>query len=204
MAMKILSSPGDNLVSESSCSELGREQRRQDRFVPTFTSEQIAFYKSAIARLKEKIGSTHKEFLALSQQFSAQPNMHAAQLRRNSWKIRYVNVLPFDENRVKLLPINGSLNPGNYINASFILDPLHQNLPGFHCSSGTSQFTVTDFWQMAVQQRENQSQVFGHFQVTKKALRLLRDGRILQRHLKAQPISNSDAAPSHIDTSGVP
>ncbi|CAM6094496.1 unnamed protein product [Calypogeia fissa] len=82
-------------------------------------SEQIASYKSAIARLKEKM----------------------VQLTRNFW--------PW----AKVLSINGSLNPGNYINASFILDPLHQNLPGFHCSSGTSEFTVTDFWQMAVLQR---------------------------------------------------
>ncbi|CAM6123982.1 unnamed protein product [Calypogeia fissa] len=40
-------------------------KRHQDRLMPTFMSEQIAFYKNAIARLKEKIDSADTEFLAL-------------------------------------------------------------------------------------------------------------------------------------------
>ncbi|CAM6109969.1 unnamed protein product [Calypogeia fissa] len=197
-------------------------KRQQDRFVPTFTSEQIAFYKDAIARLKEKMGSADREFLALSQQFSAQAKISAAQLTRNRSKNRYVNVLPFDENRVKLLANNGSVIPGDYINASFVLDPVHQNLPVFIATQGPLSATVADFWQMALQQRcpvivmltrlldddqercahyypigENQSQVFRHLQVTNKSLRFLRDGRIIQRILEVQPVSNSAAAAPH-------
>lgn len=39
--------------------------KSQQEFVPTFTSEQIAFYKNVIGQLKQRMGSADKEFLAL-------------------------------------------------------------------------------------------------------------------------------------------
>lgn len=194
-------------------------KRQQETPSPTFTAEQIDFFKSALTQLKEQMGSADKEFLALSHHFSAQAKMHAAQLSRNRSKNRYVNVLPFDKNRVKLVSNNGSLILGDYINASFILDSVHQNLPIFIATQGPLSSTVADFWQMAVQQRapvivmltrlldddeercahyypavENQSEVFGHLKVTNKSMRCLGDGRILQRILEVQNMTNSDAS----------
>jgi protein tyrosine phosphatase len=109
---------------------------------------------------------------------------------------------------------------GDYINASFILDPLHQNVPVFIATQGPLGSTVGDFWQMAVQQKcpvivmltrlmddiqggcahyypttSNQSQVFGHLQVTTKSSNYLRDGRTIRRILEVQNMKNSDAAP---------
>lgn len=74
-----------------------------------------------------------------------QESQHSA----NSAKNRYVNVLPYDHNRVKLA--SGSTD---YINASYVA---HSDKLGFDCTyiatQGPLQSTTADFWEMVYEQQ---------------------------------------------------
>ena len=68
-----------------------------------------------------------------------------ANLTENKQKNRYINILPYDHNRVKLVPIAGS-RQSNYINASMI-DGFQQK-QAFIATQAPLENTVTDFWRM--------------------------------------------------------
>ncbi|GMH35552.1 hypothetical protein BSKO_03420 [Bryopsis sp. KO-2023] len=71
-----------------------------------------------------------------------------ASSRRNSNKNRYINIVPYDSNRVRLGDVRG------YINASTV-----ESAPGeipfwsFISTQGPLRSTIEDFWQMAFEQK---------------------------------------------------
>lgn len=67
----------------------------------------------------------------------------------NKQKNRLLNILPYDHNRVKLVPIAGC-RQSDYVNAS-IVDGFQQR-NAFIATQAPLENTVTDFWRM-VQER---------------------------------------------------
>ncbi|XP_057299165.1 receptor-type tyrosine-protein phosphatase delta-like [Hydractinia symbiolongicarpus] len=67
----------------------------------------------------------------------------------NKQKNRFLNILPYDKNRVKLLPIAGS-RQSDYINAS-IIDGFQQK-NAFIATQAPIENTVNDFWRMILEQ----------------------------------------------------
>eukprot|EP01025_Chloroclados_australasicus_P033996 TRINITY_DN3479_c0_g4_i2.p1 TRINITY_DN3479_c0_g4~~TRINITY_DN3479_c0_g4_i2.p1 ORF type:complete len:332 (-),score=24.50 TRINITY_DN3479_c0_g4_i2:545-1540(-) len=70
-----------------------------------------------------------------------------AELPENESKNRYINVFPFDENRVRLL----NSDNGDYINASRIQGNSGENFK-FIATQAPLQHTIQDFWLMVLQE----------------------------------------------------
>lgn len=72
-----------------------------------------------------------------------------SKLPANGPKNRYVNVLPYDHNRVRLA------SQGNYINASFVgvNDVMSTQEFNYIATQGPLPATTTDFWRMVLQKR---------------------------------------------------
>ena len=68
-----------------------------------------------------------------------------ASLSENKQKNRYLNILPYDQNRLKLVPIAGS-RQSNYINASPIDGFQQKN--AFVATQAPLENTVIDFWRL--------------------------------------------------------
>ncbi|KAK9803879.1 hypothetical protein WJX72_001449 [[Myrmecia] bisecta] len=75
-------------------------------------------------------------------------SLEAAELRTNETKNRYINVLPYDDNRVRLE------GPSDYINAS-LLESREGEVPRWRyiAAQGPVPGTVADFWQMVMEQQ---------------------------------------------------
>ena len=88
----------------------------------------------------------------------------------NKAKNRFLNILPFDKNRIRLVPIAGS-RQSDYINAS-IIDGFQQK-HAFIATQAPLENTVVDFWRMVLEQNvqiivmltkiEEKGQVRNHF-----------------------------------------
>ncbi|XP_013791926.1 tyrosine-protein phosphatase 10D-like isoform X2 [Limulus polyphemus] len=89
-----------------------------------------------------------KEFDELNHKSKKCPQT-AAELQENRSKNRWINILPFDHSRVKLLPIDDEPS-SDYINANYI--------PGFYspreyiATQGPLPGTIDDFWRMVWEQ----------------------------------------------------
>ena len=69
----------------------------------------------------------------------------AGSLPINKKKNRYKDILPFEKRRVELYPVEGE-DGSDYINASYIADPL--NKLSYIAAQGPNSYTVNDFWRM--------------------------------------------------------
>ncbi|MCL4169347.1 UNVERIFIED_CONTAM: hypothetical protein GTU68_063803, partial [Idotea baltica] len=70
----------------------------------------------------------------------------------NQRKNRLVNILPFEENRVKLRPIRG-VEGSDYINSSYIDG--YKSTQYYIATQGPLPETVEDFWRMLWEQNSN-------------------------------------------------
>ena len=77
----------------------------------------------------------------VSTDFSFTDASHSESKQKN----RYLNILPYDHNRVKLVPIAGS-RQSDYINAS-VIDGFQQK-NAFIATQAPLENTVVDFWRM--------------------------------------------------------
>ena len=68
----------------------------------------------------------------------------------NKQKNRYLNILPYDKNRVRLLPIAGS-RQSDYVNAS-VIDGFQQK-NAFIAAQAPLENTVKDFWRMILEKK---------------------------------------------------
>lgn len=100
-----------------------------------------------LEQVDPKTGKTnfHEEFKRLESGISTESGFGDANLSENKQKNRYLNILPYDHNRVKLVPIAGS-RQSNYINAS-VVDGFQQK-NAFIATQAPLENTVTDFWRM--------------------------------------------------------
>nr|XP_040231429.2 phosphatidylinositol phosphatase PTPRQ [Anopheles coluzzii]XP_040231430.2 phosphatidylinositol phosphatase PTPRQ [Anopheles coluzzii]XP_040231431.2 phosphatidylinositol phosphatase PTPRQ [Anopheles coluzzii]XP_049466651.1 phosphatidylinositol phosphatase PTPRQ [Anopheles coluzzii] len=101
---------------------------------------------------REKVS---KEFQAINyfSDFALQDTVSFQSARENERKNRYVNILPYDSNRV-LLDSNedgeeGEYGANDYINASFIEGYKYQR--EYIATQGPKQETCADFWRMVLQ-----------------------------------------------------
>ena len=69
--------------------------------------------------------------------------------QENKQKNRFLNILPYDKNRVKLVPIAGC-RQSDYINAS--MTDGFQKRNAFIATQAPLENTVNDFWRMIVEQ----------------------------------------------------
>ncbi|XP_064615031.1 tyrosine-protein phosphatase 10D-like [Liolophura sinensis] len=110
-----------------------------------------------LAELFQTVEELHRDSnLAYSRQYlwlkerSPKLPVTAAVLNDNMLKNRYIDVLPFDDTRVKLLPVEDD-EASDYINANYI--------PGYHsqreyiAAQGPLETTVEDFWRMIWEQK---------------------------------------------------
>ncbi|KAG0578237.1 hypothetical protein M758_4G007400 [Ceratodon purpureus] len=177
----------------------------KDLPLPALTPTQIATCEHALKELKQKVKGNggrnviDREFDALQaermQNYRAFSQTTAAVSPINRTKNRYINVLPYDNTRVVLDKKHGGPNSSDYINASFVQDPVHEDLPRYIATQGPLPDTAGDLWTMVLQQRcpiivmltriadgdqdkcalyfprnENESQTYGRIVVTNNLL----------------------------------
>lgn len=177
----------------------------RDLALPSLTAAQIASCENALKVLKQKVKGTggrnviDREFDTLQaermQNYMAFSQTTAAVSPINRAKNRYTNVLAYDSTRVVLDKKSAGPYSSDYINASFVQDPVHEDLPRFIATQGPLPSTAGDLWTMVLQQRcpiivmltrvvdgdqnkcalyfprnENQSQTYGRIVVTNKLL----------------------------------
>merc|ERR1712137_569214 len=94
----------------------------------------------------ERFKSEFEELASWSRDFNALQSFHTARLDENSEKNRYYNVLPFDDNRVRLewRGVAGS----DYINASPIQIASAIDTPEYIACQAPLPCTFDDFWRM--------------------------------------------------------
>ncbi|XP_073394366.1 protein-tyrosine-phosphatase PTP1 isoform X2 [Physcomitrium patens] len=127
--------------------------------------------------------------------YKALSSTTVAVMSNNRAKNRYIDVLPYDITRVILDKRHYDPTCSDYINASFVQDNAHEDLPRYIATQGPLPSTVSDFWTMVLQQRcpviimlvgvvdgdqskyahyfprsENQSETFGHIVVLNKKM----------------------------------
>ncbi|CAL1363368.1 unnamed protein product [Linum trigynum] len=127
--------------------------------LPTLTPEQRSYCSEALQILREKLRTPQR----IAQEFShLQANrMTASQVARsckvalnnaNSEKNRYMDVIPFDQNRV-VLDACKDYRPEakGYVNASFIEAAPSETVSRFIATQGPLSHTYEDFWAMVIQ-----------------------------------------------------
>lgn len=138
---------------------------RSDHLAPIpLTEQQVGFCREAFHRLAKKLNvvggrrTIAREFDSLlvdrtqMNKFLARATI--GRLEANQRRNRYLDVLPYDDTRVPLeVPVNSSGLVSSYINASYVVDPVHENLPKFIATQGPLQNTMVDFWEMVAQQQ---------------------------------------------------
>ncbi|KAL8482629.1 hypothetical protein ACS0TY_028698 [Phlomoides rotata] len=115
-------------------------------------SEAIKFFHEKL----KSIQAIHHEFQMLEEHMMKSLDMKnrcsIALDTVNSSKNRYINILPFNDNRVTLNQHrNYRPSPTGYINASFIMTS--ENVTRFIATQGPLPQTSEDFWEMIVQYR---------------------------------------------------
>jgi tyrosine-protein phosphatase non-receptor type 9 len=119
----------------------------------------MGVYREALAvvtsRLMDdrQLAQEYKAVLRLDQQIDH--TVHDSQLSENVPRNRYINVLPFDYNRVRLVSGAEAVSTSGYVNASLVR--YNDRSSGQHFSyvatQGPLQTTVADFWRMVVEAR---------------------------------------------------
>ncbi|BBN13667.1 hypothetical protein MPTK1_6g05440 [Marchantia polymorpha subsp. ruderalis] len=121
--------------------------------VAKLSEEQVGICRTAIGHLRGSRSQADKDFDLMAAEKNVGHLNHCqtfiAQHISNQLKNRYVNVLPYDDNRV-VLTANG--HASDYINASFIMDPVHEKLPVYIATQGPLSSTTNDFWEMILQE----------------------------------------------------
>ncbi|CAN1235334.1 Protein-tyrosine-phosphatase PTP1 [Linum perenne] len=127
--------------------------------LPTLTPEQHGYCSDALRIFKQKLQAPQ----TIAQEFSyLQANrMTASQMAKgckvalnnvNSEKNRYIDVIPFDENRVVLDACKDYRSEAKgYINASFIEAAPSDTVSRFIATQGPLSHTFEDFWAMVIQ-----------------------------------------------------
>ncbi|KAL5225132.1 hypothetical protein ABZP36_011771 [Zizania latifolia] len=117
------------------------------------TPEQVERCKEALAHFEKK----SKQPDDMSNEFRNLPDMRhelmkssrVARDAANRGKNRYIDVLPFDNTRVRLKPSSTSQTSSNdYINASFIEATRDNRVTKFISTQGPLVQTFEDFWEM--------------------------------------------------------
>ncbi|GJM87874.1 hypothetical protein PR202_ga03872 [Eleusine coracana subsp. coracana] len=121
---------------------------------PDVTPEQVELCKDALAHFKAK----RKNKAALSDEFASlwvsgelvrRPSISVAHYPANRLKNRYIDILPFDDTRVRLHPsTSGRASDNDYINASFVKATEDDRVATFISTQGPLVNTFDDFWQM--------------------------------------------------------
>ncbi|TVU51209.1 hypothetical protein EJB05_02619, partial [Eragrostis curvula] len=121
---------------------------------PELTPEQVELCRDALAHFVGK----RKQKGALSDEFASlwgmgevieRPNISVAHYPANRGKNRYIDILPFDDTRVRLNPSTTSGTSNNdYINASFVKATQDNRVAMFIATQGPLVNTFEDFWQM--------------------------------------------------------
>ncbi|XP_014669384.1 PREDICTED: receptor-type tyrosine-protein phosphatase O-like [Priapulus caudatus] len=93
-----------------------------------------------------KLAYTYEELAAISPHLST----NEGEQPENQPKNRYINILPFDDTRVKLQRIGGEPTT-DYINANYI--PGENSSAEYIAAQGPLEGTVNDFWRMIWEQR---------------------------------------------------
>ncbi|XP_050212803.1 protein-tyrosine-phosphatase PTP1 [Mercurialis annua] len=121
----------------------------------TYCSEALEFFKN---KLRNSPDSITQEFARLQASRITPTQMRTrctvALDSVNMSKNRYMDVIPFDENRVVLNPCK-DYRPSakGYINASFISTPSSESVSRFIATQGPLPHTYEDFWEMVIQCR---------------------------------------------------
>ncbi|KAJ4962723.1 hypothetical protein NE237_022662 [Protea cynaroides] len=121
--------------------------------------EQLRYCSEALYHLKEKRQMPDKinqEFEQLQANRIKKLDMikscRAALDYANKEKNRYLDVLPFDQNRVVLNSSEDCRSSGrDYINASFIMTSSTESISRFIATQGPLPHTFEDFWEMVIQ-----------------------------------------------------
>ncbi|EEF28361.1 protein-tyrosine phosphatase 1, plants, putative [Ricinus communis] len=125
----------------------------------SLTSDQLNYCSEALQFLKHKLRSPDiitQEFARL-QASRLTPSQVARSCKValdgvNTSKNRYLDVIPFDENRVVLNPCKDYRSSAKgYINASFITTSSSENISRFIATQGPLPHTYEDFWEMVIQ-----------------------------------------------------
>lgn len=125
--------------------------------IARLSEDQLRHCSEAVRIFKKKMGSLqtiHNEFQILEEN-----RMRATNMRNkcsisldnvNHSKNRYVDVVPFDDNRVTLKQHQDYRpSPTGYINASFV--STSENVSRFIATQGPLPHTSEDFWEMIIQ-----------------------------------------------------
>ncbi|XP_043713351.1 protein-tyrosine-phosphatase PTP1 [Telopea speciosissima] len=121
--------------------------------------DQLRYCSEALSHLKEKRRMPEKisqEFELLQANRIKKTDMskscRAAIDHTNREKNRYLDVLPFDQNRVLLNSSEDRRSSGrDYINASFITASSTESISRFIATQGPLPHTFEDFWEMVIQ-----------------------------------------------------
>ncbi|KAH7284277.1 hypothetical protein KP509_34G046600 [Ceratopteris richardii] len=179
----------------------------------SLTGIQLDYCKEALNQLSKKQtafriirGNTvDREFDSLcSERMQVEKFLSCTSVGRleiNLQKNRYLDIIPYDDTMVLL---RGSDGQTSYINASYVVDPLHETLPKFIATQGPLPNTNADFWEMVMQQQspvivmltlkkcdnyfpsESHAFVtFGNIQVTNKETTISQNG-VIYRLLEAK------------------
>ncbi|TKW07247.1 hypothetical protein SEVIR_7G295700v4 [Setaria viridis] len=118
------------------------------------TPEQVGHCSDALAHFekRKRRSDLSEEFGSLSD-MGLMKRISVAHYPVNREKNRYIDVLPFDDTRVKLKSTTTSLTSNNdYINASFIkATEGNRRVATFICTQGPLVNTFEDFWEMVYQ-----------------------------------------------------
>ncbi|KAF6147867.1 hypothetical protein GIB67_014447 [Kingdonia uniflora] len=125
----------------------------------SLSSNQIQYCSDALKLLRQKLSDPEKitqEFNQLKATRMKRPDMmkscKIALEGVNSYKNRYGDVVPFDQNRVVLKSSNDRRSPGrSYINASVIKIGPTESVSQFIATQGPLPNTYEDFWEMVIQ-----------------------------------------------------
>ncbi|XP_076044261.1 protein tyrosine phosphatase 69D isoform X2 [Oratosquilla oratoria] len=103
---------------------------------------------SYIEKLKDSELGFRREFETLPEKFYDRTS-RASDMLENANKNRYPDIKAYDQTRVKLSQLNGSIGT-DYINANFVMG--YKERKKFICAQGPMEATVNDFWRMIVEQ----------------------------------------------------
>ncbi|TKR92772.1 hypothetical protein L596_007354 [Steinernema carpocapsae] len=134
-------------------------ERHNEHHVQSFdeTSLSYAEFDASVSDLTtEDNGRLHREFKSLNRSLFGDQTTDEANHVKNLKRNRYLNVLPYDFNRVKLREDDGD---GDYINATAIKAPNHHGIRYIAAQGPIGEdepgreSTVVDFWRMIWEQR---------------------------------------------------
>lgn len=102
------------------------------------------------ARFQQYVHQRFNQINEMELMRSTSPQYQHEEANRNKKLNRYFNIVPFDNNCIKLTDTRLGQSDDDYINASWILAPY--NIPRFYIATqGPTSTTLIDFWRMVVE-----------------------------------------------------